>query len=412
MSNLYVYVFVICLILTSCTNKEKEYSFSFSDNYNEAIIPARFDNGRVYIPVSVVKNDIISDNLEKCTYYFLFDTGTSEMVIDSVLNENDCFSIKYDNSFFRRIHAPAGVTYSYPSFINDRSPLKIQIGSSFFDISECEIMDYAGRRNGILPAIQLGTKSIININLFQKYVALLSIIQNKSDSLSFVIDPYTSAPCIEDTIFVNNDDSLIAINGKFIMDIGMARGLTLSEEAKIKFPSLCCQDVVYRTANKGNDIVKFQQTPTVKVHLKNISANVNIDFSRQMPPGITGVIGNAFLERINFAIDYQKLQLHYDVIPELYFPYRSESNSVKKWGVIIANIKMEVNDKMDYSLQVVQLIKGHKADLAGVELNDQIIEIDSKKVGVNLNDSLLMEKVRNAENVTIRKSNGTLIILE
>lgn len=192
----------------------------------------------------------------------------------------------------------------------------------------------------------------------------------------------------------------------------MARGLTLSEEAKTKFPSLYCQDVIYRTANKGNDIVKFQQTPTINVHLKNISANVNIDFSRQMPPGITGVIGNAFLERINFAIDYQKLQLHYDVIPELYFPYRSESNSVKKWGVIIANIKMKVSDKVDYSLQIVQLIKGHKADLAGVELNDQIIEIDSKKVGVNLNDSLLMENVQNAESITIRKKNGRLIILD
>ena len=71
MSNLYVYVFVICLILTSCTNKKKQYSFSFSDNYNEAIIPARFDNGRVYIPVSVVKKDIISDNLEECTYYLI-----------------------------------------------------------------------------------------------------------------------------------------------------------------------------------------------------------------------------------------------------------------------------------------------------------------------------------------------------
>lgn len=412
MSNLYVYVFVICLILISCTNKKKEYSFSFSDNYKEAIIPARFDNGRVYMPVSIVKNEVISNNLEECTSYFLFDTGTSEMVIDSVLNENGCLSIKYDNSFFRRIHTPAGITYSYPSFISERNPLKIQIGSSFFDISKCEIMDYAGRRNGILPAIQLGTKSIININFFQKYVALLSIIQNKSDSLSFVIDQYTSAPCIEDTIFVDTNDSLIAINGKFIMDIGMARGLALSEETKIKFPSLYCQDVVYRTANKGNNIVKFQQTPTVNVHLKNISANVNIDFSRQMPPGITGVIGNAFLERINFAIDYQKLQLHYDVIPELYFPYRSESNSVKKWGVIIANIKMKVNDTMDYSLQVVQLIKGHKADLAGVELNDQIVEIDGKKVGVNLNDSLLMKQVQNAKKITIQKSNGMSIILD
>lgn len=412
MSNLHVYVFVICLILISCTNKKKEYSFSFSDNYKEAIIPARFDNGRVYMPVSIVKNEIISNNLEECTSYFLFDTGTSEMVIDSVLNENGCLSIKYDNSFFRRIHTPAGITYSYPSFISERNPLKIQIGSSFFDISKCEIMDYAGRRNGILPAIQLGTKSIININFFQKYVALLSIIQNKSDSLSFVIDQYTSAPCIEDTIFVDTNDSLIAINGKFIMDIGMARGLALSEETKIKFPSLYCQDVVYRTANKGNNIVKFQQTPTVNVHLKNISANVNIDFSRQMPPGITGVIGNAFLERINFAIDYQKLQLHYDVIPELYFPYRSESNSVKKWGVIIANIKMKVNDTMDYSLQVVQLIKGHKADLAGVELNDLIVEIDGKKVGVNLNDSLLMKQVQNAKKITIQKSNGMSIILD
>lgn len=412
MSNLHVYVFVICLILISCTNKKKEYSFSFSDNYKEAITPARFDNGRVYMPVSIVKNEIISNNLEECTSYFLFDTGTSEMVIDSVLNENGCLSIKYDNSFFRRIHTPAGITYSYPSFISERNPLKIQIGSSFFDISKCEIMDYAGRRNGILPAIQLGTKSIININFFQKYVALLSIIQNKSDSLSFVIDQYTSAPCIEDTIFVDTNDSLIAINGKFIMDIGMARGLALSEETKIKFPSLYCQDVVYRTANKGNNIVKFQQTPTVNVHLKNISANVNIDFSRQMPPGITGVIGNAFLERINFAIDYQKLQLHYDVIPELYFPYRSESNSVKKWGVIIANIKMKVNDTMDYSLQVVQLIKGQKADLAGVELNDQIVEIDGKKVGVNLNDSLLMKQVRNAKKITIQKSNGMSIILD
>lgn len=73
---------------------------------------------------------------------------------------------------------------------------------------------------------------------------------------------------------------------------------------------------------------------------------------------------------------------------------------------------MKVSDKVDYSLQIVQLIKGHKADLAGVELNDQIIEIDSKKVGVNLNDSLLMENVQNAESITIRKKNGRLIILD
>lgn len=405
MSNPYIYLFVIYLILTSCKNRE--YSFSFSDNYKELIIPAQFDKGRIYIPLSIAKNGTIRNDLKECTFYFLFDTGTPQMVIDSILNDNACFGIKYNNSLSRRIHTPAGITYSYPSIISEKTPLKIHIENFSFDMPECEIMDYGRRRNGILPAIQLGKKYIININLFQKYIALLESIENKSDSLPFVIDQSTSAPCIKDTIFIETNDSLIAIYGKFIIDIGMARGLTLSEECKIKCSSIPCQDVIYRTMNKGNDIAKFQQTPLVNVKLKNISTNENIDFSKNMPPGITGVIGNAFLERINFALDYRRQQLHYNVIPESFFPFRPESNSVKKWGIIIANVKVNGNN----NLQVVQLIKGHKADLLGVELNNQIIEIDGETIGSNPNDSLLMQKVRNADKVIIRKNDGTSIIL-
>lgn len=334
------------------------------------------------------------------------------MVIDSSLNENDYFGIKYNKSLSRRIHTPNGITYSYPSFVSEKAPLKIQIGNFYFDIPECEIMDYGGRRNGILPAIQLGKKHIININMFQKYVALLASVENKSDSLSFVVDPYTSAPCIDDTIFINTNDSLIAIDGRFIIDIGMANGLTLSKASKTKFPSLHCQDIIYRTTSKGKSIAKLEQTSPVIMNLKNISENININFSDKMPPGITGIIGTAFLERINFAIDYQKQQFHYDIIPESFFPYRSESNSVRKWGAIFANVKTEVDGSISNNLQVVQLIKGRKADLLGVELGDQIIKVDDEIVKPNLNDSLLMEKVRNAEKVTIRKRDGMHIILD
>jgi predicted aspartyl protease len=406
----YIAIFLTILVACSFSKKEdgSEASFTFINNISEVSIPIKYEPNRIYIPV-ILEDSVFCD--------LLLDTGAKDIVFDSVFiaeNKEKLGMLIYPHSPIR-VYTPDGLKLHYQTIFvwknnapKRRDSLKLQIGNSIFFHTHPVVYNGKNRETGIFPMQILGKEKIVNINVEDKYIALLDTLNNKADSISFTVNPSTSAPMVKIPIIINTPDTCYRINGNFLLDLGFSGELLFPESIlKKELMNIPYKEYHYLSSTvKGTSSMKETDQVSISLGLNNLTVhNALIAFSPSLPPDMTGIIGMGFLEHLNFAVDYKNLLFHYHIKDSVITKKIIDSND--KFGVFIR----KQNVSTDEFLYIEGLEKRGRADSLGITIGDHVIKVGDIEVN-GANYEALYDSLPHIRKLTIKKTDGSIIQLD
>ncbi|GHT49145.1 hypothetical protein AGMMS49982_01950 [Bacteroidia bacterium] len=398
----YYLIISFLLVLCSCTQRDNapEVSFAFTNNISEELIPIKYEHNGIYFPV--ILEDSISCDL-------FLDSGTGELVFDAAFfaENKEILGMDINPFVLYPVYAPYGLKVKYSTVFDSshkRDSLKLQIGSLLF--YDAHPVVFGGKHDyiGIFPMRTLGKEKIVNVNVKEKYIALLDSITNKDDSISFTINPHTTAPIIKMSITINKMDTCYQINGNFLIDLGTRNALLFSESIlETELRNIPYDEyIVLSSAIQGFSSEKKTYNSTISFGMGNLSIqNAEITYSAFLPPNITGVVGMDFLEHFNFAVDYNSLLFHYHCLDSVIVkePFLQNKSG---YGLYIS--KSDANN----DIYIVGLLKNGKGDSLGIKLNDKVVKVDDIEVN-STNYEALYDSLANPKPMTIKRKDGSII---
>ena len=398
-----VVMFLFVIYGTSLfSQKENFQSFSFSNNAGCDNITFNYVNDRIYIPAT------IEDSIE-CLLFL--DSGVKNVLLDSSFVARNKNKLGLFINTHPNYYTSIGGIYTFYQTLfvwsknsERKQNQKIQIGNSVvFEEHPLVSNQRDDVGSGIFPLLLLAKDQIVNINVKERKMALLDMIDNKSDSISFEIDPYSSAPIINISILLHGIDTLHLIKGNFLLDLGFRGDLVLSESVLEKqLNQVPYQEYVY-TSSSVKNVSTVKESYNISLDINNIHAkNTTIVYTKTLSPNIIGIIGLGILKHINFAVDYR----------ECFFHYHLDYPSIQNPPYIMDEKNFGVNlIKQSSLLYIGKIRKGGKADILDVKLLDKVIQIDDHYV-TKENCDLLFSKLPLAKKLVIQQNNGKNITLQ
>lgn len=396
---LMVLLFVICGTSIFAQKKEPQL-FSFSNNAGRCNINFNYVDDRIYIPAT------IEDSIE-CSLFL--DSGIKNVSLDSSFFAKNKTKLHLAINPCPNYYTSLGGTYKFYQALfiwnkqeEEKKNLKIKIGNSVV-FEKHPIISTQTIGSGIFPLYLFAKDQILNIHIKAGEMRLLDKIDNKSDSIYFEIDPYTSAPLVNIPIRVYTDDISYLITGTFLLDLGFRGDLILSDSILEKrLNEVPYQEYIYVSSAVGNTS-SVKESYNISLDIDNIRAkNTTIVYANKLSPNITGIIGMGILKQINFALDYRKFFIHYHMEPP---SIQNTPHIINKKGFGI------YLTKKSSLLYVNKIRKGGKADLLGVKLLDKVIQIDNQRV-TKENCDLLLGKLPFSKKVIVQKKDGKNITLQ
>lgn len=384
----------------SQTKKVQSFSFSKSEGYNR--IPFNYINDRIYIPATI--EDSVRCNL-------FLDSGSKTVLLDSTFVEKNKKQLSlFINPQPNNSTTPDGTRRFYQTLFvwekgqEKKQNQKIQINNAVVFEEHPAVADYRGDAygKGVLPLALLAKNKIVNIHIKEKKMALLDRLDNKSDSIHFEIEPYTSAPLIKTEILLHDADTSYLLKGSFLLDLGFRGDLMLSESILEKqLKGVPYYEFVYASSAIGNTS-SVKESYNLSLKIDNIQAeNIRITYVKKMPPNIIGVIGIIMLKHINFALDYRNCFFHYHM-QEPFIQNKAHSINKKDFGIFFM--------KQSSLLYIGTVRKGGKADLSGVKPFDKIIQVNDDFVTIENCDSL--SRLSYVKKIVVQQKSGKKITLQ
>jgi hypothetical protein len=411
----YPLIVILGMFLIACFSSKDDdsnVSFSFTNSVAEKSFPIKYEYDRIYIPV--ILEDSVSCDL-------LLDSGTNNLSFDSTFiaeNKDKLGMLIYSESS-GKVYSPEGLYKRYPIIFvwnvnaqRRRDSLKLQIGNSIFYHSHPDVYS-KNIQTGIFPLHILTKEKIVNINVKEKYMMLLDSITNKADSISFTIDPSTSAPILKASVKIDTADTCYHINGNFLLDFGF-RGAILFPESILKKELKNMPFIEFLSLSSTlQRVTSMKETinTSITLDLGNYTIqNTSIVFSSFLPPNITGIIGMAFLKHLNFAVDYRNLLFHYfvsdsNVVTNPFFDIYKKSY----YGIRIQ--KNKENFGHQNFLYINEILKNGKADSLGIQLKDPVIKVNEIEVNEN-NYEALFDSIPKSRSLSIQKKDDSIIKIE
>ncbi|MDH6310613.1 hypothetical protein M2451_003468 [Dysgonomonas sp. PFB1-18] len=404
-------IYIIFFILVSCSyspkqenipQSEKKYLSLFCDDIDAYIIPARYEYGYFYIPLTYLdENDNIIGTSKND---FFLDSGAKTFLIDSLQAANDQLPITTGKQIL--LQTPERMLKAYEGIIDPDKPLKVKIHNDTILIEKCILTHGLN----ILPMNLLSKKKIINVNDKEKYIALLDSLQYPQNTLEYKKGGFNNIPSAIISFKIHTKDTTVNVSGLFGFDLGFQAGIMLNSKFIEKHKYLPYDKTIATDGENANVLYSVISLEGVTVNWGDIdSTNMSVYFSENL--NLDGLLGMDFFSEYNIAFDERSSTFHYYQLPKDTVPHL-KNNPYDKWGITLYLKRNKQNkDSVDH-IYVKQLIEKREGYIKNVRPIDKVIEIDRKPIDYKLDADDITLLFKQAQCLTIKKADGTLIILE
>lgn len=406
------YIILIVLLSLSCgsnsqipdttTHAAKIHTSKFCDSIDKYIISVEFKNGYTYLKVGFVGQDT-----NKCD--FLFDTGAKILLIDSALMVQNKLPIKIGKQT-QLTNLDGVMTKAYNSIIDKNSPVRMLIGRDTISIFECVITN----GQNTFPMCYFGQDKIVNINVKDRYIALLDSLQYKVNEIHYQREYYTNMPLIDSTIEIEKDGVKVSLKGTFGVDLGCPAALMLKTDFIGKHKNIKVSKILYRT-QFVNSFSYSTIIDDAQIGFCNTKFVNKIDISKsftsiKQTSYLEGILGQDFLLNYDIAIDAKLQKIYFS---PLNTATGTDNNPFyDKWGV---NIEYDFhdNDAQKVKSAVISLVvTGRYGYNRGVFPGDFVIEVDNKPIDFSVTREAISKILKNCNSLTVRTAKGKIIHLE
>jgi hypothetical protein len=370
--------------------------FSFVDSITHVAIPIKIEPHRncIYIPV-VIEDSIVYD--------MKLDTGAPELIVDSVFVEENKEKLHIGGLLYPfPFLTPNGIRTGYTLYYTGNSMIKTQIGKNVFFHKNPIVTHAYG--HSLFPVNIIGKEKIININLKEKYMALLDSLTYTADTIPFRVGE-SGAPIIKMPLQIITADTCFEISVDFVLDLGYGGDIVLPA-------AFLHKELKGLPYHDFHQITHIQDKPTTGILTYDVSVNISA-FNMYLPKAEIrysyyledGLIGIDFLKHFNFAIDYRKLLFHYHSDKDT-ITYDREAS----WGGLGFTKATDTINDIENLLYVGFLLKNAKADSLGINLYDNVIKVNDIEVTKRNYEALFKDSFApTAKSLTIKKKDNSTI---
>jgi len=381
-----IFFLFVTLSLFSCSQTKKEYKLNYY-------------GGHLYF-------DIIF-NSKKGNENFIFDTGSSDLYIDSIYYKNNPF-LNNKKAVKGKISG-AGEDKKIVNVIIDS--INFQIGKQDLYSSKItpiiDIKNIVGKRGDGIFGLNFFTNKKIQLDYKNEKMILYDTINNS------VLKHYQKIPLIiiDNRFFIEIEIKLDSskIKGLFMIDTGYPGTLTIN--SGIVNPKQKTKKSNYISGGIGGESKGLTtNSNSIKIQnfiFKNTIIDISIDESGALAnPKYVGTIGNELLDKFDIIFDRQNSALYLKEIQNL------DKNFNKN------TLGFSIIDRTDIHKGwiVTSIYLNSKAAINGLKIKDQIIKINGipveklgddilwKKEIIDTKVNLNLEILRNNKNYYIKSS--------
>jgi len=354
--------YILCIILLIS-------SFSSS-----AHIPSRMDSSSLLttMPFTELFGGVIVLKIQvddgKDSLNFIFDTGNSGISLDSTVAIKLGFELVTSNKIIRGVSGSRNAVYSSNHSIHLPS---LDLDSLQFHILDYELLSsvYGMPIDGII-GYSFISQFIININ-YETHVLEVykpgNFIYPKGGF--FLLPEFSIFPIIPISLKDSKE-----VNIHAIFDIGAGLNLLVSSKFADQIWSTTSNTKLYETQIEGLGGKKMVYLKTLKklklgpYTFRKVPVHIFNDENDILRyPILGGILGNDLLRRFNIILNYPDSKFYLTPNKNIYEPFDYTYS-----GLSVAQDNQEIT--------VIDIVKHSPADIAGLEIGDQIIYINHQFV--------------------------------
>ena len=328
------------------------------------------------IPISYHGHIYLKGNIENADGNFLFDTGALSLYFDSTFYANKNFD--YKNTIVAYIGG-AGSSRQKAALIRDT--VNFKFGEYSYTTPDVAILqlkpilgDYA---DGIL-GVDYFKQSVMEINYTDQYIKLHKKVnpEDIADYKKIKMTKRDKKLFIPASVQINDK---LTIKGEVLFDIGSGRSISITRATAKKYnlDKQISQKVPYFTkyGGIGGESSSYNfRTNSVQIE-DYILDEVVMDYSDDKSGALSsdkywGILGNDILNRFDLIIDF--------VNNDLYL--KPNQNFAKPYNFSKLSFSYVDRSQTKNAWIVTGLYKNRDAQNAGLEIDDQIIEVNGVKI--------------------------------
>lgn len=381
-----IFLLFVTFSFFSCSQTKKEYKLNYY-------------GGHLYF--DIILNSKKGNDKNEC---FIFDTGSSDLYIDSIYYKNNLFL--NDKKVVKGKISGAGENKKIIRVIIDSINFKIDNQDAYSSkiTPIIDIKNIVGKRGNGIFGLNFFMNKKIQLDYKNQKMILYDTINNS------ILKHYQKLPLIiiDNRFFIETEIKLDStkIKGLFMIDTGYPGTLTIN--SGIVNPNRISKKSNYISGGIGGESTGFT-TISNSIKIQNfIFRNTIIDISTDKlgalaNPNYTGTIGNEILDKFDVIFDRQNS-----------FLYLKETQNLDK-SFDKNTLGFSIIDRTDIHKGwiVTSIYLNSKAAINGLKIKDQIIKINEIPVEKLGDDILWKKEIVNTKaniNLEILRNNKTYYI--